>query len=77
MSHSFLFTQLLTYLGFFKPSFDTFDCIFVQGVKLKPMDLSRAAKLLTDPHSNRLFERHVQALKRVAARYVSLRKKPN
>nr|XP_039253375.1 cilia- and flagella-associated protein 69-like [Styela clava] len=41
----------------------------LSGVKIKPIDLNRAVKLLTDPHCCQLYERHVNALKRIASRY--------
>lgn len=41
----------------------------LKGVKIKPIDLARAVKLLTDPHSAQLYERHVNGLHRVAAKY--------
>ncbi|KAH3715889.1 cilia- and flagella-associated protein 69-like [Dreissena polymorpha] len=41
----------------------------LQGSKLIPMNLNRTIKLLTDPHSSMLYDRHVNALQRVLRHY--------
>lgn len=41
----------------------------LQGAKLIPMNLNRVVKLLTDPHSSMLYDRHVNALQRMLRHY--------
>nr|XP_002126046.2 cilia- and flagella-associated protein 69 isoform X2 [Ciona intestinalis]XP_018667628.1 cilia- and flagella-associated protein 69 isoform X2 [Ciona intestinalis] len=40
-----------------------------QGLKLRPVELTRVVRLLSDPHSSQLFERHVHALNRITLKY--------
>lgn len=46
------------------------DLGLVEGTKLQQVNLKRVIKLLTDPHSMMLYERHVIALSRMARHYV-------
>lgn len=41
----------------------------LQGSKLIPMNMNRVVKLLTDPHSSMLYDRHVNALQRLVRHY--------
>lgn len=41
----------------------------LQGTKLIPMNMNRVVKLLTDPHSSMLYDRHVNALQRLIRHY--------
>ncbi|XP_064613736.1 cilia- and flagella-associated protein 69-like [Liolophura sinensis] len=45
------------------------DLGLLQGTKLIPVNLNKMVKLLTDPHSAMLYDRHVHALKRVIRHY--------
>jgi len=45
------------------------DLGIVEGTKLQQVNLKRVIKLLTDPHSMMLYERHVHALSRMARHY--------
>jgi len=45
------------------------DLGIVEGSKLQQVNLKRVIKLLTDPHSMMLYERHVHALSRMARHY--------
>ncbi|KAL5007038.1 hypothetical protein ScPMuIL_015844 [Solemya velum] len=41
----------------------------MKGSRFQPMSLNRVVKLLTDPHSEMLFDRHVNALQRLVRHY--------
>lgn len=41
----------------------------LQGAKLQPVNLERIVKLLTDPHSANLYDRHLFALKKLVKHY--------
>ncbi|VDI03562.1 Hypothetical predicted protein [Mytilus galloprovincialis] len=45
------------------------DIGLLQGAKLQPINLNRVVKLLTDPHSVMLYDRHVNALQRLVRHY--------
>ncbi|KAK3587960.1 hypothetical protein CHS0354_014478 [Potamilus streckersoni] len=45
------------------------DIGILQGTKLMPMNLNRVVKLLTDPHSVMLYDRHMNALQRLIRHY--------
>ncbi|PVD30636.1 hypothetical protein C0Q70_09909 [Pomacea canaliculata] len=45
------------------------DLEILQGSKLQPLNLKRVIKLLTDPHSMMLYDRHVNALQRICRHY--------
>ncbi|XP_013410709.1 cilia- and flagella-associated protein 69 [Lingula anatina] len=45
------------------------DLGILQGAKLQPMNLTRVAKLMTDPHSSMLYDRHIHALRKLPKHY--------
>ncbi|XP_062615202.1 cilia- and flagella-associated protein 69-like [Saccostrea cucullata] len=45
------------------------DIGILKGTKLQPINLSRVVKLLTDPHSVHLVDRHINALQRLVKHY--------
>ncbi|XP_046371006.1 cilia- and flagella-associated protein 69-like [Haliotis rufescens] len=45
------------------------DIGMLQGSKLQPVNLNRVIKLLTDPHSVMLYDRHVHALQKMVRHY--------
>uniref|UniRef100_H2YW05 Cilia- and flagella-associated protein 69 ARM repeats domain-containing protein n=1 Tax=Ciona savignyi TaxID=51511 RepID=H2YW05_CIOSA len=45
------------------------DAGLTQGLKLRPVELTRVVRLLSDQHSSQLFERHVHALNRITVKY--------
>ncbi|XP_052683421.1 cilia- and flagella-associated protein 69-like [Crassostrea angulata] len=45
------------------------DIGVLKGTKLQPINLSRVVKLLTDPHSVHLIDRHINALQRLVKHY--------
>ncbi|KAL8615408.1 hypothetical protein ACOMHN_036228 [Nucella lapillus] len=45
------------------------DMGLLQGSKNQPINLKRVIKLLTDPHSMMLYDRHVHALQRIVRHY--------
>ncbi|KAK7110003.1 cilia- and flagella-associated protein 69-like isoform X2 [Littorina saxatilis] len=45
------------------------DLGLLQGSKHQPINLKRVIKLLTDPHSMMLYDRHVHALQRIVRHY--------
>ncbi|RUS81453.1 hypothetical protein EGW08_010793 [Elysia chlorotica] len=47
------------------------DLGICEGAKLQPVNLKRIIKLLTDPHSLMLYERHVHALSRMARHFAN------
>ncbi|KAK3109030.1 hypothetical protein FSP39_021501 [Pinctada imbricata] len=45
------------------------DIGLLQGTKLQPINMGRVVKLLTDPHSVHLYDRHLNALQRLGRHY--------
>ena len=39
------------------------------GVKMQPVNMNKTIKLLTDPHSAMLYDRHVNALRKIVKHY--------